>query len=180
MPTHQKNHPASTKTLLKFRIGRLHEKDGLEAIENAEKQLRIQLEEFLTAYLPKWRTWADEECLRRKTIALYGSFFSLKHQLEAEQTACAKPQELVWGVGIATWRIPSGSSTVTFEYPLLTQALEVSLDERTMALEVRPRSTDTRVEMDAFTACSVNAATEVEVAIKEQLRRNKERPVNPY
>ena len=173
-----KEPPSINENALKFRVGRLYEKDGLEAIENAEKQLRIKLEEFLTAYLPIWRIWADEECLRRKSIALYGSLFSLKHQLEAEQTA--KPQELVWGVGIATWRIPSGSSTVTFEYPLLTQALEISLDERTMALEVRPRSTDTRVEMDAFTAYSVNAATEVEVAIKEQLRRNKERPVNPF
>ena len=38
-----KEPPSINENALKFRIGRLHENDGLEAIEDAEKQLRNQL-----------------------------------------------------------------------------------------------------------------------------------------
>ena len=49
-----------------------------------------------------------------------------------------------------------------------------------MSLEVRPRATDTRIELDAFVACSVPGATEVERAAREYLARNKDRPVTPF
>ena len=100
---------------------------------------------------------ASGEKLLRCTGAFFHSSISWRR---------SKPQNprSLFGVGVASWSIPFGSSTVTFEYPLLTQALEISLDERTMALEVRPRSTDTKVEMDAFAACSVNGAAGVEVS----------------
>ena len=81
--------------------------------------------------------------------------------MEAEQTN--KPQELVWGIGISTWRLTYEKGTFSFEYPLLTQAVEISLDDRTMAIELRPRATDTRVEFDALTACHVEGAIEVEI-----------------
>jgi len=70
---------------------------------------------------------------------------------------------------MASWQILFEESTVSFEYPLLTQAVEISIEEKSMALEVRPRSTDTRVEMDAFVACSLPGAATVELAIKEHL-----------
>lgn len=170
--------PALNETALKFKVGKQHEGQSPEIQEAATEQLRASLEAYLESYTPQWQNWAEGEKPRRKTIALYGDFFALKHQLEAEETA--KPQELVWGMGIATWRIPFGNDAVTFEYPLLSQALEISLDERTMALEIRPRATDTRVEMDAFAACSVVGAAEVEVAAKEQIQRHNDRPVTPF
>ena len=67
-----------------------------------------------------------------------------------------------------------------FEYPLLTQAVEIALDEMTMALEVRPRATDTRVELDAFVSCQVPGAAEVERAAREHLARDRDRPVTPF
>lgn len=132
----------------------------------------------LESYALSWRSWAAPERERRKTIALYGDLFALMHQMEAEQTS--KPQELVWGIGISTWRLSYERGTFSFEYPLLTQAIEISLDDRTMAIELRPRATDTRVEFDALTACHVEGAIEVEKAVIAQLERHKDRPVSPF
>ncbi len=143
-----------------------------------EKQLRQKAEAALQEYLLQWNAWAEGERPRRKSISLYGDLFALRHQIEAEETA--KPQELVWGIGVASWQIPFEESIVSFEYPLLTQAVEISIDEKSMALDVRPRSTDTRVEMDAFAACSLPGSTDVERAIKEHLQRHNENPVTPF
>ena len=141
-------------------------------------QLRRKAHAALKEYSLQWKAWAEGERPRRESISLYGDLFALKHQIEAEETA--RPQELVWGIGITCWQIPCGESFVTFEYPLLTQSVEISLDERSMALTVRPRATDTRVEMDALVACSVPGAADVEHAIKEQLQRRKDQLVTPF
>lgn len=143
-----------------------------------QEQLKQKAHAALQEYLPQWKAWAEGERPRRRSISLYGDLFALKHQIEAEETV--KPQELVWGIGVATWQIPFGEGIISFEYPLLTQAVEISIDERSMALDVRPRATDTRVEMEAFVACSVLGAADAEHAIKEQLQRHKDRPVTPF
>ena len=56
--------------------------------------------------------------------------------------------EVVWGVGVALWALPTGTVT----YPLLTQLVEISLDEATMALEIRPRASEPRLEVDLYAA----------------------------
>ncbi len=150
--------------------------------ELAAEEVQAEYQEEQTAYesfLEIWNAWAILEQPRRKSIALYGDIFSLKHQILAEETA--KPQELVWGIGVATWQIPSlDGTTVIFEYPLLTQTVELSIDNKSMALEIRPRATATQVEMDAFVACSIQGAVEVEQEIKEHLQRHKDSPVTPF
>jgi hypothetical protein len=108
-----------------------------------EAQARDAAAEALSAYAAAWTTWATGERPRRRTIAVYGDLFTLMHQMEAEQTS--KPQELVWGIGISSWQLKAERATIPFEYPLLTQAMELSIDERSMAIEIRPRATDTRV-----------------------------------
>ena len=143
-----------------------------------QEQLRQKAQTALQEYSVQWETWAASERPRRKSIALYGELFALKHQIEADETA--KPQELVWGIGIATWQLPFGEGSISFEYPLLTQAVEIAIDEKTMALAVRPRATAARVEMAAFVACAVTGAAAVEHAIKEQLQRNKDHPLTPF
>lgn len=132
----------------------------------------------LESYTLTWKSWANAERERRKTIALYGDLFSLMHSIEAEQTN--KPQQLVWGIGISTWRLAHEKGKFSFEYPLLTQAIEISLDDRTMAIELRPRATDTQVEFDAITACHVEGAIDAEKAVIEHLNKHKERPVTPF
>jgi len=144
-----------------------------------ERRGREAAAQSLATYIELWQAWAAGERPRRQTISLYGDLFALKHQLEAEETS--RPQELVWGVGVSTWQLKDESGAgVTFEYPLLTQVVEITLDEETMRLEVRPRAVDTRVELDAFVACNVQGATDVERAMKEQLARHRDRPVTPF
>jgi len=50
----------------------------LSDYDNAE-QVRAQ---FTTYIETRWRPWAEEEKLRRKTIRLYSQLFTLKQQLE--------------------------------------------------------------------------------------------------
>ena len=150
------------------------------------KEERVQLEsnlrsaalQALQGYTDLWKSWAEGEKPRRKTISLYADLFALKHQMEAEETA--KPTELIWGMGIATWQMNFDDKPFSFTYPLLTQTVEIALDEQTMALEVRSRATDTRLELEAFIACGVVGAASVERTAKEHLVRGKERPVTPF
>ena len=149
-----------------------------EEAEELEARARAGTTRALEAYSLLWSAWANGERPRHKTIALYGDLFSLRHQMEAEETA--KPQELIWGIGISTWHIPMEGAKLPFEYPLLTQAVEISFDEQTMALEIRPRATDTRIEMEAFVACQIVGAADVEKAIRDHLQKHKDRPATPF
>ena len=154
-----------------------------EEIEALERQQREPLDAALDQYAAFWQAWAEGEKPRRQTIDLYGSLFAIKHQLEAEETA--RPTELVWGIGVASWQLTwqesqNKVSRVDFEYPLLTQQMEVGIDESTMALCLRPRATDTRYEGDAFASCMGRVAVEVERAARQQIELNQERSVTPF
>jgi hypothetical protein len=111
-----------------------------------EAQYRALLQKALADHVLLWTAWAEGEKPRRKTISLYGDLFAIKHQLESEETA--QPHELVWGVGVAAWKLRyeerSLASMVDFQYPLVTQAVELALDENTLAIELRPRAVDPR------------------------------------
>jgi hypothetical protein len=104
--------------------------------------------------------------------------FRLEASVEAEETA--KPTEVVWGIRIATWEMSFESTSFPFEYPMLTQAVEISIDSRSMTLEVRPRETDTRFEMDAFVACQIIGAADIKRSGREHLARQNDRPVSPF
>ncbi|MDB6159357.1 MAG: hypothetical protein JWO04_3063 [Gammaproteobacteria bacterium] len=159
-------------------LNKTAEGKGPDRRTELEKQGRATVGKALHEYATLWSSWANEERPRRQTIALYGDLFSLRHQLAAEETT--RPLELVWGIGIATRKLEFERSEFDFEYPILTQVAEIALDEMTMSLEIRPRATDTRVELDAFVACSVPGATEVERAAREHLARSKDHPVTPF
>ncbi len=143
-----------------------------------EAQVRTTAAESLSAYSLLWTRWATGERPRRRTIALYSDLFTLMHQMEAEQTS--KPQELIWGVGISSWQLKTEKESVAFEYPLLTQEMELSIDDRSMAIEIRPRATETRIEVDAFVACQIAGTIEVERSAIAQLSRQKDRPTTPF
>jgi very-short-patch-repair endonuclease len=175
--------PSIDEAALKARLAPASRGKTQEERAELEQRTRTVIEQALGQYTPLWDAWAEGERPRRRSIDLYGELFALKHQLEAEETA--NPAELVWGVGIATWQLTWQQSSdklskVDFEYPLLTQQMEVGLDESTMALYLRPRATDTRYEGDAFAICLGRGATEVERAAREQLARNEERSVTPF
>lgn len=149
---------------------------------SVEGQHRAAAQRVLTDYSPLWAAWAEGEKPRRRTIDLYGDLFAIKHQLDSEQTA--KPNELVWGLGVASWKLRyeerSGTSVVDFQYPLITQSVELALEESSLAIELRPRAVDPQFEFDAFAACLLPSTAEVEKAAREALARGSDRPVNPF
>lgn len=147
-----------------------------------EQRWRDGASQVLEQYTELWRAWAAGEAPRRKTIQLYGDLFAIKQQLEAEQTA--NPQELVWGLGVSAWKLSyeaRGTAVpIDFQYPLLTQAMELALDDSTLAVEVRPRSIEPRFQFDAFSACLVPTAVDVERSAREALAKSADRPVSPF
>jgi very-short-patch-repair endonuclease len=149
-----------------------------EDIVQLEAQHRAHAAQILDSYTTAWRSWAAGERPRRITIALYSELFTLMHQMEAEQTS--KPQELIWGIGISSWQIEADREQIPFEYPLLTQAIEIAIDDQTMAIDLRPRATDTRVELDALVACRIVGAIEVERVASAHISKHKDNPVTPF
>ena len=138
-----------------------------QRIAQAQARFRAAVQEAFDDVAARWQAWAEVEAPRRRSMQLYGELFALMHQLEAQQTG--KPVELVWGLGVATWRLRWEDEDFTFRYPLLTQAVELSLDAATLALEVRPRTTAPRLELDAFIACLVPGASELEQSGRDWL-----------
>jgi superfamily I DNA and/or RNA helicase/very-short-patch-repair endonuclease len=108
---------------------------------------RELLDAQLKSYIETvWRAWAEKEKEVRKSIALYSDLFMLSQQLQGN--LIDSQLEFVWGIGVALWTLPRGALT----YPLLTQLVEITLNEKTMALEIRPRSSEPRLEADIYTA----------------------------
>lgn len=163
---------------LHARFAELSPDAGEEAQHDALQSWRALAEHHLAEYLGLWDAWARRERPIRRTIALYAELFALKHHLEAEETS--RPRELVWGLGLTTWSLQLDGEPVAIEYPLLTQALEIAIDEQTMAIEIRPRASDARIEMEAFTACAVEGAAAVERTAKELIKREARPTINPF
>ncbi|SFS11695.1 Protein of unknown function [Dyella sp. OK004] len=141
-------------------------------------EFRANLSRQFDPYAKEWWGWSEQEKPRRRSIDLYTSFFALKQQIEAEETA--KPQELVWGIGVASWKLPSEEGSLNYEYPLLTQAVEIVVDEQSMAIEVRPRDVEPRLEMDALVSASVIGAAAVEITAKDLLSRDGAPELTPF
>lgn len=144
----------------------------------AEQDLRERLNQYLEDYRKIWLSWSDGEKPRRETIRIYSELFSLNHQIEAEEAT--KPIELIWGVGVASWQMKFDGQNFDYQYPLLSQAVEISIDAKTMAIEVRPRAIDARVEMEVFVACSIDGAPDIEKRCKSQLSSRPDKPLNPF
>jgi very-short-patch-repair endonuclease len=133
------------------------------SLEAYERRPQVEAE-FGVYFETVWKPWATEEKQRRRTISLYAQLFTLKQRLEG--AIVDSPIELVWGVGIALWR----EAGAYLNYPLLTQPVELALNETTMAIEIRPRDVDPRIELDFFAAASKPGVPALEKAAGEFFR----------
>jgi len=93
-----------------------------------------------------WTPWAIVEIERRKTMAVYAKLFSLQQHMATE--GAETPIELVWGIGHTSWK-PEGKGK-TIKHPLIIQLCDLTLNDRTYAIEVRPRETEPRLELDCY------------------------------
>lgn len=122
-----------------------------------------------------WEPWATSERPRRKTIALYNKLFALQQAIATDSTET--PLELVWGIGYACWK-KDGSSTA-IRYPLLSQSCEISLNEKTFDLQIRPREVDAHLETDCYADLEVPGVRQLEAFWKSVVAAAASR-VNPF
>lgn len=123
---------------------------------------RKDVESHFKSYLENvWKPWAEEEKRRRKTISLYAKLYTLKQQLEGG--IVDSQLELVWGAGMAVWDMAG----TRVSYPIITQLAELSLNESTMAIEIRPRDVEPRVEIDIYSAADNPGVQNLEKTAKE-------------
>lgn len=122
------------------------------------EQVRAQLASYLDT---RWRPWAKEENLRRKTIRLYSQLFTLKQQIEGGIVEAQL--ELVWGVGIGIWN----SDGTAVGYPVVGHLVEISLKPETAEVEIRPRDVDARLEIDWYASVDNPGVADLEKAAKE-------------
>lgn len=120
------------------------------------------VDEQFKAYLENvWKPWAAEEKSSRKTISLYAKLFTLKQQLEGGIVDAQI--ELVWGSGVAVWNM-AGTQVM---YPLITKLVELSLNDITMEIEVRPRDIEPQVELDIYSVKDNPGVPDTEKAAKD-------------
>jgi len=153
---------------------------GEEEAALRDQQRRQRAARLLEVYLPHWHGWAAREKPHRQVIALYGDLFALKARLESEEAV--RPLELVWGLGVSSWRIPApneAGAPVDFHYPLVTQALEIDIDSVTHAITLGPRQVEARLELDAFAACEVPGIGPVQSAARTLLGEDA-RNISPF
>ena len=137
-------------------------------------QLKDQVEnEFKEYIVGFWKNWSESEKPRRRTIALYGKLFALKQQLEGGITDAQI--EFVWGIGIAVWKMKD----TNVRFPLITKGVELSLNEKTMAIEIRPRELDPRVELEIYSNADNPGVPQVQKATREFFDRATE-TISPF
>lgn len=143
---------------------------------------RARVARLLEVYTQHWDNWVVRERPRRQVMALYADLFALKTRLESEEAV--RPIELVWGIGVSSWRIAGAGQTpaepVDFHYPLLTQAVELDIDHASHAICVRPRQSEPRLELDAFSACGVPGIGDVERAARRLLAERPDSAISPF
>ncbi|MFC4256236.1 AAA family ATPase [Altererythrobacter xixiisoli] len=109
-------------------------RDGEPTLRLQDHPDREVLEALLAGYLREiWSPWALEERPRRQAIDLYNNLFSLRQALDG---ASEQPVELVWGIGMARWTRPDAR----LNHPLLAVPVELSLEDQSHAIVLRPRS----------------------------------------
>jgi len=117
--------------------------------------------QFATYLGTKWRSWADEEKRRRRTIRLYSQLFTLQQRLEG--SIVEAQLELVWGVGLGIWSIDKPAVS----YPLVGRLVEISLNPVTAVMEIRPRDVDARLEVDWYASVGNPGVANLERGAKQ-------------
>lgn len=92
-----------------------------------------------------WTSWSQSERPRRETVDIYDRLFSLQQALKLEGSD--KPLEVVWGMGVARWKVPPHE----LDHPLIEQLVELELGEAG-AILVRPRGVDPIFALKPFAA----------------------------
>jgi very-short-patch-repair endonuclease len=135
-----------------------------------------EVKEYFDWYVEyQWNPWAEAEKPRRKVISQYQKLHSLQQAISTD--GAETPLELAWGIGNAIWKRAGASSNI--KHPLLVQVCEVTLNENTLDLEVRPRDIAPKLELDCYAALEIPGVPQLEAFWKSFLVTSAQR-VNPF
>ena len=135
-----------------------------------------EIQQYFDWYVEyQWGPWAAAESPRRKTIGRYNQLFSLQQAIASE--GAETPLELVWGIGYASWKKEDFATPV--KYPLIVQSCEISLNEKTFDLEIRPRDVEPRLEVDCYAEMELPGVKQLEAFWRSALTTGANR-VNPF
>lgn len=150
--------------------------EGKKEVSREQLKDRPDIQELYDWYTEnQWEPWAAAERPRRKAIAVYNKLFALQQAISSDGAETAI--ELVWGIGYATWKKDGYATPV--KYPMLVQSCEISLNARTFDLEVRPRGTEPRLEVDCYAEMEVPGVKQLD-AFWKSFQANGETRVNPF
>lgn len=150
--------------------------DGKKEVGRSQLQDHPEIKECYDWYVElQWEPWAAAERPRRKAIARYNQLFSLQQAIASE--GAETPLELVWGIGYAAWKKEGFATPV--KYPLLIQACEINLNEKTFELEVRPRGVEPRLDIDCYAEMELPGVRQLEAHWRSALTTGANR-VNPF
>ncbi|WP_274902130.1 AAA domain-containing protein [Psychrobacter sp. DAB_AL62B] len=141
-----------------FEVKDSHQNEQL-VLEDDSLKTEVHLKDFsdrdilqneLKSYIDNiWKPWLIEEKLVRQSIALYAKLFKLNQMLQGN--LADESLELVWGVGIAVRQnADNEQNSEQIKYPLLTQTIEIVLDQKTMALLIKPNPSPPTLETEPF------------------------------
>jgi very-short-patch-repair endonuclease len=150
--------------------------DGKRLLRTERLEDHPEILELFAWYVEnQWKPWAAAEGPRRQTIKRYNELFSIQQTISTEGSETQI--EMVWGLGFAVWS--KEGAGVTLRHPLMTQACEVTLNERTFDLEIRPREVDPRLELDPYSALEIPGVRQLEAYWRSALESGANRP-NPF
>ncbi|HEV2223867.1 MAG TPA: AAA domain-containing protein [Candidatus Acidoferrales bacterium] len=98
----------------------------------------------------QWTPWAENEKLRRATIAIYDKFFGLYQSLQTE--GVERPLEIVWGVGVARWKLHSQE----IDHPLIEQLVEIEVDTESGVITIGPRSATPQLALKPYFSLEID------------------------
>jgi len=101
----------------------------------AEEPVEDELQPILQVWIAEeWRPWSERYAEVEKGRSLYKRLFDLATRLEREQDVI----ECVWGFGRLQWRPQIEGKSRTVDYPLLTVAVEFSIERPGGRIVVAP------------------------------------------
>jgi len=150
--------------------------EGKREVSRERIEDHPEVRELFDWYLEfQWTPWAAAERPRRKTISRYNQLFSLQQAISSE--GAETPLELAWGIGYSSWKKEGFATPV--KHPLLVQPCEVTLNEKTFDLEVRPRDVEPRLEVDCYTEMELPGVRQLEAYWRSAVATGANR-VNPF
>ncbi len=136
----------------------------------AADRIRLAWDKFFNGSYMQWR---KSETPRRKTIQFYAKLFGLKRAMEID--SASDPIELVWGIGLASWRVEEK----VIEYPILLQGVELAIDNQSRNILVSPRESEPIVELSPFSALRNDGTIGARKSVLEFLE-GLDRPLSPF